>query len=131
MRARATPIAGNTATLANGGKGSDVNAKPGNPYPLGATWDARGVKSLFSEHASVAERCPIDELRRLNDDFLLRVNTHRPPIDFSLPFEKDGDWRWQRRGATANDQAEEQRLGSDKTALAAASLKLLARRHRV
>ena len=130
MRARATPIAGNTATLANGGKGIDVNAKPGNPYPLGPTWDARGVNSLFSEHASVAERCPIDELGRLNDDFRLRVNTHRPPIDFSLPFEKDGDWRWQRRGGTANDQAEEQRLGSDKTTLAAASLKL-ARRHRV
>ena len=103
-----------------------MNAKPGNPYPLGPTWDARGVNSLFS----VAERCPIDELRRLNDDFRLRVNTHRPPIDFSLPFEKDGDWRWQRRGGTANDQAEEQRLGSDKTTLAA-SLKLLARRHRV
>ena len=31
---------------------------PGNPYPLGATWDGGGVNfSLFSEHATGVELC--------------------------------------------------------------------------
>ncbi len=31
---------------------------PGNPYPLGATWDGEGVNfALFSEHASMVELC--------------------------------------------------------------------------
>jgi isoamylase len=35
-----------------------VNVKPGNPYPLGATWDGRGVNfSIFSEHATEVELC--------------------------------------------------------------------------
>ena len=32
--------------------------KPGQPYPLGASWDGRGVNfSLFSEHATRVELC--------------------------------------------------------------------------
>ena len=35
--------------------------KPGQPYPLGATWDGRGVNfSLFSEHAARVELCLFD-----------------------------------------------------------------------
>ena len=35
--------------------------KPGAPYPLGATWDGRGVNfSLFSEHAEKVELCLFD-----------------------------------------------------------------------
>ena len=31
---------------------------PGNPYPLGATWDGEGVNfALFSEHATAVELC--------------------------------------------------------------------------
>ncbi len=35
-----------------------MSNKPGNPYPLGATWDGRGVNfSIFSEHATGVELC--------------------------------------------------------------------------
>ena len=35
---------------------------PGNPYPLGATWDGSGVNfALFSEHATRVELCLFDE----------------------------------------------------------------------
>ena len=34
---------------------------PGNPYPLGATWDGKGVNfALFSEHATRVELCLFD-----------------------------------------------------------------------
>jgi isoamylase len=64
-----------------------------------------------------------------DDDFLLLVNAHSDPIDFALPFEKD-ERHWQLLIDTSNDRAEEQRLGGEKTTLAAASLKLLLRRQR-
>ena len=36
-------------------------ALPGAPYPLGATWDGRGVNfALFSEHATGVELCLFD-----------------------------------------------------------------------
>ena len=39
-----------------------MNEKPGNPYPLGATWDERGVNfSIFSEHATAVDLCLVDE----------------------------------------------------------------------
>ncbi|MEO8182594.1 MAG: hypothetical protein ABI895_27495, partial [Deltaproteobacteria bacterium] len=35
---------------------------PGLPYPLGATWDGRGVNfALYSEHAEQVELCLFDE----------------------------------------------------------------------
>ena len=35
-----------------------TTVKPGNPYPLGATWDGRGVNfAIFSEHATAVELC--------------------------------------------------------------------------
>ncbi|HYQ01991.1 MAG TPA: glycogen debranching protein GlgX [Polyangiaceae bacterium] len=64
-----------------------------------------------------------------DDDFLLLVNSHGEPIDFSLPFEDD-DRPWELLVDTANDRAEEQRFGGDKTSLAGASLRLLFRRRR-
>jgi glycogen operon protein len=34
---------------------------PGNAYPLGATWDGKGVNfALFSEHATKVELCLFD-----------------------------------------------------------------------
>src|SRR5690606_17134557 len=39
----------------------DVQAWPGSPYPLGATWDGQGVNfALFSEHATAVELCLFD-----------------------------------------------------------------------
>ena len=36
---------------------------PGNPYPLGATWDGKGVNfALFSEHAVQVELCLFDDV---------------------------------------------------------------------
>jgi len=38
-----------------------VVARPGRPYPLGATWDGRGVNfALFSEHAERVDLCLFD-----------------------------------------------------------------------
>ena len=35
---------------------------PGRPFPLGATWDGRGVNfALFSEHAEKVELCLFDD----------------------------------------------------------------------
>ena len=40
---------------------------PGQPYPLGATWDGEGVNfALFSEHAEMVELCIFDGKRALN-----------------------------------------------------------------
>ena len=64
-----------------------------------------------------------------DDDFLLLVNAHSEPIDFSLPFPTD-ERKWQLLIDTSNDRAEEQRCGGEKTTLAAISLKLLLRGQR-
>jgi glycogen operon protein len=38
-----------------------MRSRPGNPYPLGATWDGSGVNfSLFSENATGVELCLFD-----------------------------------------------------------------------
>jgi glycogen operon protein len=38
-----------------------MKTRPGNPYPLGATWDGSGVNfALFSEHAAGVELCLFD-----------------------------------------------------------------------
>jgi len=38
-----------------------MSMRPGRPYPLGATWDGRGVNfALFSEHATKVELCLFD-----------------------------------------------------------------------
>ena len=39
-----------------------MKATPGNPYPLGAAWDERGVNfSIFSERATAVDLCLVDE----------------------------------------------------------------------
>jgi isoamylase len=38
-----------------------INTLPGKPYPLGATWDGKGVNfTLYSEHATAVELCFFD-----------------------------------------------------------------------
>jgi isoamylase len=40
-----------------------VKTYPGNPYPLGATWDGKGVNfALYSEHATGVELCLFDDV---------------------------------------------------------------------
>ena len=42
-------------------KKSGIAVNPGAPYPLGATWDGRGVNfALFSAHAEMVELCLFD-----------------------------------------------------------------------
>ena len=50
---------------------------PGRPYPLGATWDGRGVNfALFSAHASRVELCLFDPVTLAECDCLpLREQT--------------------------------------------------------
>ena len=47
---------------------------PGNSYPLGATWDGKGVNfALFSEHATGVELCLFDTVDADKE-------THRIPL---------------------------------------------------
>ena len=40
---------------------NDVQVYPGEPYPLGATWDGKGVNfALYSENATGVELCLFD-----------------------------------------------------------------------
>ena len=40
-----------------------MHISPGNPYPLGATWDGEGVNfALFSEHGEQVDLCLFDPL---------------------------------------------------------------------
>ncbi len=59
-----------------------MRVHPGQPYPLGATWDGRGVNfALFSEHATKVELC-------LFDSPTARSETHR----IALPEHTDQVW---------------------------------------
>jgi glycogen operon protein len=52
---------------------------PGNPYPLGATWDGEGVNfAIFSEHATGVELCLFDHANgaRETERIPLRERTH-------------------------------------------------------
>ena len=45
-----------------GDRMTETEIWPGNPYPLGSTWDGKGVNfALFSEHAESVELCLFDE----------------------------------------------------------------------
>ena len=52
---------------------------PGNPYPLGATWDGEGANfALFSESATAVELCLFDEPLRAKETYVIpvRERTH-------------------------------------------------------
>ncbi len=54
---------------------------PGEPYPLGATWDGAGVNfALFSEHAERVELCPFD------------ASTQEPHPSIEMPERTDQVW---------------------------------------
>ena len=51
---------------------------PGNPYPLGATWDRSGVNfALFSENATGVELCLFDSENRARETKRIQL-TKRP-----------------------------------------------------
>jgi glycogen operon protein len=48
---------------------------PGNPYPLGATWDGSGVNfALFSENATGVELCLFDGENRTRETMRIRMS---------------------------------------------------------
>lgn len=47
-----------------------MEIKQGNPYPLGATWDGRGVNfAIFSENAAKVELCIFDSVNAIKESF--------------------------------------------------------------
>ena len=47
---------------------------PGNPYPLGATWDGRGVNfSIFSENAEKVELCLFDSVQATTESMKIEL----------------------------------------------------------
>ena len=50
---------------------------PGNSYPLGATWDGKGVNfALFSEHATGVELCLFDTVDADKETHRIPLNEH-------------------------------------------------------
>ncbi|HVN78186.1 MAG TPA: glycogen debranching protein GlgX [Terriglobia bacterium] len=59
-----------------------MKIKPGNPYPLGATWEAGGVNfAIFSEHATQVELCLFDSLEAKSES-----------VRIPLPEQTDRVW---------------------------------------
>jgi glycogen operon protein len=51
-----------------------MRTRPGNPYPLGATWDGSGVNfALFSENATGVELCLFEASRSTPEETRLRL----------------------------------------------------------
>ena len=54
-----------------------VRQWPGSPYPLGATWDGKGVNfALFSEHATWVELCLFDSTEAQQDSERIRFTEY-------------------------------------------------------
>src|SRR5712691_6628261 len=50
---------------------------PGNSYPLGATWDGKGVNfALFSEHATRVELCLFDTVDTDKETYRIPLTEH-------------------------------------------------------
>lgn len=50
---------------------------PGSPYPLGATWDGKGVNfALFSEHATGVELCLFDSPEAPKESVRIRLTEY-------------------------------------------------------
>jgi len=54
---------------------------PGNPYPLGATWDGKGVNfALFSEHASKVELCLFEGREAEKEAYCVPMTEHTDQV---------------------------------------------------
>jgi glycogen operon protein len=57
--------------------GGALRITPGHPYPLGATWDGRGVNfALFSENAQMVELCLFESLETTKETHRIRLTEH-------------------------------------------------------
>ena len=53
-----------------------ITARPGHPYPLGATWDGEGVNfALFSENATSVDLCLFDRPDQEKETHSIRMGT--------------------------------------------------------
>jgi isoamylase len=51
-----------------------MKTMPGHPYPLGATWDGKGVNfSIFSEHAARVELCLFDSAEAQKESYRIQL----------------------------------------------------------
>ena len=51
-----------------------ITARPGHPYPLGATWDGEGVNfALFSENATSVDLCLFDRPDQEKETHSIRI----------------------------------------------------------
>ena len=72
---------------------------PGQPYPLGASWDGEGVNfALFSEHAEKVELCLFDQRGRCETARIKSRHLFLSPGDqdvrtISCPREKPAHFR--------------------------------------
>jgi glycogen operon protein len=58
-----------------------MKTKPGHPYPLGATWDGKGVNfALFSENASKVELCLFDSPEAVKDSRRIVLGEHTDQV---------------------------------------------------
>jgi isoamylase len=54
-----------------------MKVRPGNPYPLGATWDGQGVNfALFSENATAVDLCLFEGTKGSDEMARIRVTEH-------------------------------------------------------
>lgn len=67
--------------FAAGFTGRTIEAWPGKPYPLGATWDGTGVNfALFSEHATSVELCLFSHSRAKREKARIRLTEHTDQV---------------------------------------------------
>jgi len=53
----------------------DITVQPGSPFPLGATWDGRGVNfALYAENATGVELCLFDSKEQQNESTRIKVD---------------------------------------------------------
>jgi len=63
------------------GPGNSIKQWPGQPYPLGATWDGKGVSfALFSEHATGVELCLFDSPEAEKESARVRFTEHTDQV---------------------------------------------------
>ena len=58
-----------------------MKTKPGHPYPLGATWDGKGVNfALFSEYAERVELCLFDSVDSAKETIRVVMGEHTDQV---------------------------------------------------
>ncbi len=72
-------------------KKPDLGIYPGYPYPLGATWDGKGINfAVFSENAEKVELCLFDPETGLETQRIKFIETAGPGLALLHPRAKAG-----------------------------------------